>query len=310
LLDIQQRNSLKLRDASLSVGVTLPEQNLMRAQSNPWDIPEWHALGREATLVRHLIGSGVTALGQANYADKRGEYYNAFFGLSVGQERLAKLILVADYAISNGGQMPNESIVRKFGHKLVDLTNAADGVAQKHKTKLEYPRPTSEISVKIIECLDAFADASRGRYANFAALGNPNLGQEEPISKWWGEVAELILKKHYYGKRAQQRVEAQANIVDVLFSPMTTVMHINETGEAMQDVLTASIRTGQTDFVQRYGRYYALTVVRWLSDLFSSLSQLACDIHKVEAFYGVYEYFQTYTVADEFLKTRKKWPLG
>jgi hypothetical protein len=35
-------------------------------------------------------------LGRANYANKFGEYYTAFFGLSIGLERLAKLVLVAD----------------------------------------------------------------------------------------------------------------------------------------------------------------------------------------------------------------------
>jgi hypothetical protein len=76
----------------------------MRGQPNPSDIPEWHALRREATLVRQLVGAGVTALGRANYADKKGDYYTAFFGLSIGLERLVKLILVADYAISNSGR--------------------------------------------------------------------------------------------------------------------------------------------------------------------------------------------------------------
>ena len=282
----------------------------MRERSNPWDIPEWHAIGREAALVRHLVGSGVTAIGRANYADKTGEYYTAFFGLSVGLERLAKLILVADHAISNNGDMPEERVVRKFGHKLVDLANAADAVAKKHKLKLDDLHPTSEISAKIIECLDAFADAGRGRYANFVALGDPNLGQEEPIRKWWGEVAELILKEHYYGKQAQERVETQAKAVDALMSHSTMVLYINETGEAMQDVLSSSIRTGQTEIVQRYGRYYALTVVRWLAEVFSELSRSACYTHKVDAFFGVWEYFQTYTVDDRFLKTRKIWPLN
>jgi len=61
----------------------------MDRNQNPWDIPEWHALGREAALVRHLVGSGATVLGKANYADQMGEYYTAFFGLSVGLERLS-----------------------------------------------------------------------------------------------------------------------------------------------------------------------------------------------------------------------------
>jgi hypothetical protein len=276
---------------------------------NPWEIPEWHAIRRECALVRHLIGSGATALGRANYADQKGEYYTAFFGLSVGLERLVKLILVADHAITNTGQMPDQQVVRRYGHKLSDLMDAAEKVSANHALKLDYPRPTDAISQKIAECLDAFADAGRGRYANFAALGDPNLGQDEPIGKWWGEVAELILKEHYYGKATQKRVEGRASVADAVMSPVSMVLYFSETGDTMQDVLTASIRTGQTELVQRYGRYYALTVVRWLSEVFSELSRSACYTHNIDAFFGVWEYFHTYTVDDSFLKTRKNWPL-
>ena len=74
--------------------------------------------------------------------------------------------------------MPDQSVVRKFGHKLVELTDAADAVAQKNKLKLAFSRPIDATSVKIVECLDAFADASRGRYANFATLDDPTLSHE------------------------------------------------------------------------------------------------------------------------------------
>jgi hypothetical protein len=74
------------------------------------DSAERRALLREAALVRHLLGSGVTALGRADYATGLGEYYSAFFGLSIGLERLAKLVLVADYAISNHSQMPPQAL--------------------------------------------------------------------------------------------------------------------------------------------------------------------------------------------------------
>lgn len=283
----------------------------MSQKGNPWDIPEWHALGREGALVRHLVGSGVTALGRANYAEKTGEYYTAFFGLSVGLERLAKLVLVVDHAVSHYGRMPEQKVVSKFGHKLSNLMSTAEAIAQKRYVRLDFPRPTNAISAKIIECLDAFADASRGRYANFAALGDPNLGSEfEPIRKWWTEVAELILKEHYYGKQAQKRVETRARQVDSLMSDFTSVLYINETGDPMRDILSASIRTGQTGLVQRHGRYYALTVVRWLAELFSKLAQSACYTHNLDAFFGIWEYFQSYRVDDCFLKTRKIWPLN
>lgn len=276
---------------------------------NPWEVPEWHALGREASLVRHLIGSGATAIGRANYAYKMGEYYTAFFGLSVGLERLSKLVLVANYAIENSGKMPGEKVVRKFGHKLIDLANEVESISGKMQLSLRYSRPTQDIPQKILECLDSFADARRGRYANFASLDNPNLTEDEPISKWWGEVAECILEKHYYGKAAQKRVESRAELIDSMISPFTMVIQTNESGHTMQDVESASIRTGQNAIVQKWGRYYSLAIARWLSTVLSELSHIACYTHNIDGFFGLNEYFYSYTVDDSFLKTRMVWPL-
>jgi hypothetical protein len=99
----------------------------MPSQRDPWDIPEGHALRREAALVRHLLGSGATALGRANYANKMGEYYTAFFGLSIGLEHLAKLILVTDLVISHDGRMPEQKVVRtRIGPELIGKSRPKD----------------------------------------------------------------------------------------------------------------------------------------------------------------------------------------
>ena len=280
----------------------------MTSRGNPWNLPEWHSISRETKLVRHLLGSGATSLGRASYGDQMGEYYTAFFGLTVGLERLAKLILVVDHAISNGGTMPHENVVRMYGHKLVSLLNAAADIETKHGLKLEYERPTDSISAKIVDVLDAFADASRGRYANFATLGDPNLSTEEPIARWWADVATLILKSHYEGKPIQARDEANAAAMHEMMSPFAMVLYNNESGDTVQDVRAASRRTGQTRVVQKFGRFYALTIVRWLSELLSKLASQACYTHQIDAFFGLWEYLQTYTVPDEFLKKRKVWP--
>ncbi|MGU8111842.1 hypothetical protein ACV1WV_07990 [Serratia marcescens] len=277
---------------------------------NPWEVPEWHALRREALLVRHLIGSGATAIGKANYADKMGEYYTAFFGLSVGLERLSKLILVANYAIENKGRMPNEKILMKFGHNLIKLIDEVGEVSRKMQLTLRYSRPTKEIYQKILACLDSFADARRGRYANFSSLDNPNLTSNEPINKWWGEVAECILEMHYYGKVAQRRVEGRAELNDAKISQFTMVLHTNESGSTMQDVKSTSIRNGKNAIVQKWGRYYSLAITRWLVMVLSELTHVACYKHGIYAFLGFNEYFDCYTVDDEFLKTRKIWPIG
>ncbi|CQD08099.1 hypothetical protein BN970_01564 [Mycolicibacterium conceptionense] len=275
-----------------------------------WSIPGWRAIGREAALVNQLVGAGATALGRANYADHLGDYYTAFFGLSIGMERLAKLILVADYALSNNGKLPAQKIVRRFGHKLVTLNEAADEVVLRRGLTLRYPRPTDAVSEKIITCLDSFADAGRGRYANFHELGDPSLDEDEPIRAWWSEVANAILNTHYYGTDIQKRVEGNADEIHRSMASFSSINFVSEMGEIVTSPRQASIMTGQAEIVQRYGRYHALSIVRWLADTFSELSREASLRQGMNAFFGAWEHLQSYPVPDEFLKTRKIWPLG
>lgn len=280
----------------------------MTEPRDPFSLPEWHAINREVALVRQLIGAGVTSLGHANYADKLGEYYTAFFGLSVGFERLAKLVLVADHVMEHG-EMPNEGVVRKYGHQLVKLMKEVDAVSARRSLALRYGFPDNPISRTILDCLDAFADAKRGRYANFASLGDPVFGKEEPVRKWWGAVAELILQKHYYGTAAQRKVEARAEIVYRMMSNDAIVLYTSECGVPLRDLFSASVRTGQGELVQRHGRFYVLLVARWLSNVFNAMAHAATYTYQCDAFFGAWEPLQTYTVESSFLKSRKIWPL-
>lgn len=281
------------------------------SRSDPFTIPEWKALHREASLVSQIIGSGATALGRASYGNGFGEYYTAFFGLSIGIERLAKLILVADYAIDNGGALPDQAVVRKYGHKIIALIGDVEHVATKRNITVPYLAPNDPICSAIINCLDAFSDASRGRYANFEAIGNPNFNPaEEPVNKWWSEVVEPILNKHYRGRKAEAGVKHRAAVVDALLGDVSAVLFANESGTMMTDMATASERTGQTAWAQKYGRYYALSVVRWLSHVFSKLVDEAVYKRNIDSLFGHSEFFDTYTIDDNFLLTRKVWPLS
>jgi hypothetical protein len=260
--------------------------------------------------VSQLIGSGATALGRASYGSGFGEYYTAFFGLSIGIERLAKLILVADYAMDNGGALPGQSVVRRYGHKIKSLVDDVDRIAKRRNIPAPYLAPNDPICTAAINCLDAFSDASKGRYANFEAIGNPNFRvEDEPVNKWWSEVVEPILDKHYRGRKAEAGVKARAAIVDAMMGEISVVLFTNETGNTMSDISTASERTGQTKWAQKYGRFYALSVVRWLSHIFAELVREAAYGRGIDSLFGHYEFFTTYTQDDNTLLTRKVWPL-
>lgn len=276
---------------------------------DPWEIDEWHFVRQEAMLVRQLLGSGVTALGHANYADKKGEYYTAFFGLSVGLERLCKLILIVNQAISER-VVPGQEAIRGYGHDIKALIDAIDDIAEYRGLSPRFRRPDDTVAVAIIDNLHAFSDARKGRYANFMALGDPNLTEHEPLKKWWDEVAETVLQQRYYGTKMQARVEAHARAISQSFGQWLSVNHTTEGRERLTNVELASTRTGQTAVIQKWSRYHSLTIVRWLSSVYNELAQEAVYQADLDAFFGSWEFFQTYTVDDEFLKTRKIWPLG
>jgi hypothetical protein len=282
----------------------------MSSRRDPLALPEWQALHREATLVSQLIGAGATALGRASYASGFGEYYTAFFGLSIGIERLAKLILIANHVLDHAGSLPDQEDVRRYGHKIGLLVSEADRIAAKHNLKLSYPKPNGHIPTAITRCLDAFADASKGRYANFEAIGNPSFNAaDEPVAKWWREVIEPILTEHYRGTRAEAGVKANAQIIDAMIGGISSVNFFAESGRIMDNAATASERSGQTKWAQKYGRFYTLSIVRWLSDIFTALTDRNGYKTGFEVLFGHYEFFNTYRVENNFLLNRKNWPL-
>lgn len=283
---------------------------MSETRPDPFTLPEWKALKREASLVRQIIGSGATALGRASYGSGLGEYYTAFFGLSIGMERLAKLILIADYAIDNAGALPGATVVKGYGHDLKKLCRKADEIAIKRNLGLTHPKPTDPICWEVVECLASFAEASKGRYANFEAIGNPSFDPAmEPVNKWWADVVEPILTKHYRGSAAEAGVRRQSAVINTLFGDVSSVIHFDEGGGTMTDLAAASERTGQTKWAQKYGRFYTLCVVRWLADIFSELVHSAVHDHSIDALFGHSEFFDGYRVGDRFLLNRKVWPL-
>src|SRR4051812_11296822 len=115
---------------------------------------KWIALAREAGIAAEHLAIGVTALGKANYA-QHAYYGQAFFALSTGFERAAKLALVVDYALEHAGEFPTNERVREFGHDLRKLLERVDEIASRRE--VEYRLPRSGIHDAIVNVLSDFA---------------------------------------------------------------------------------------------------------------------------------------------------------
>ncbi len=97
---------------------------------------EWHALGREAELAAEQLATGVTALGRANHSQK-GLYHQALFALSIGFERLAKLIIVVDHAVENDGEWMTNQALKKISHDISALLDACELISKKHPAHVD-----------------------------------------------------------------------------------------------------------------------------------------------------------------------------
>ncbi|WP_439636773.1 hypothetical protein [Oceanicaulis sp.] len=270
--------------------------------------PTWQALHRECTLVHQILGSGATSIGRANYADKRGEYYIAFFALSTGIERLSKIIITINYMLKEEGKTPENSYFRKFGHNIELLISECKDIHTKSEYNVKVDPPEDEITNGIINSLNAFSDARRGRYANFTSLRDPDFAeQQEPLRGWWIEVAERILNKHFRGTWLEERAIQNAKKIQKHFGEMMFIEHTSEDGSPMRDLYSASLRTGETKCLQKYSRYYTLVIIRWLSELLISISFYAYQ-SGIKAAFGHWEIFYPYCNDDKYLKTRKTWP--
>jgi len=276
---------------------------------DPFKNPNWQAMARECKLTRQLLGSGVSALGKADYANGKGNYYVSFFGLSIGIERFAKLILTADHIVEYKGQLPAKNKIRKFGHDIDDLLKAVEGIQNSRSLKTDHKKPDHQIANNIIDCLDSFADAKRGRYSNFEELSNPNFDEEsEPIKKWWELVSNPILKKHFEGTEKEKTAHKNSEMMSTLLGDKSFVLYTHESGELITDIGKASLRTGENKVIQTFGRFYVLEIIRWLAEVFNALTHTRGYEKDLSVLFCHYEHFSEFRDEDARLKSKKVWP--
>lgn len=269
---------------------------------------EWHALGREAALAAEQLASGATLLGKANHA-QNGLYLQAFFGLSIGLERVAKLVAVADYAIENHGRFPNNNDLKnRFGHDIDVLLNYCDKISIKWRNGKDYSdRPNLLIHKGIVETLTEFARLSR--YYNLdLIIGREAQQFPEPIGAWWKRVGEPILQKHYT-KRQREKDKEQGKFIHALLGDISFVLHHDEQGIKLDNLEVMMMQTGATRIVQKYGRLYTLQIVRWLAFLIADLSLIGAYQHRIEPLLGLNECFGIFMNNDVYLKNRKTWSI-
>lgn len=268
--------------------------------------PEWFFLQREAQLSAEQIAIGMTVLGRANHAQP-GLYSQAFFGLSIGLERLCKLIIIANHAINNRGNYPDNKVLRSVSHSvekgIVHCREIANSVSATRRYAAE---PDTQIHQAIVAILTDFADKTR--YYNLDFITGAAGQSTDPIKAWWEKVAGPICIRHYSERRQRKNAENTALLMSI-FGENSTVLHFAEDGTMIQDVQEFFGRAGPTAVVQKYGRLYTLQIVRWLATILYELSRSGAYDHRIEALLGLHDHFGIFCNDDSYLRRRKTWSI-
>jgi len=152
---------------------------------------------QEAFLARSSLLSGLDALRKANVNDTdKGRFYESFFLLSIGLERLMKLMVICHHMANNQLNTPSNAVLRAAGHNLLDLYEACCNIAIS-----EMPRPPAfvrdgELEFEILRFLSEFAIYSR--YYNLDKISAKS-DKPDPLAEWWKilgkEIAESVSAK-------------------------------------------------------------------------------------------------------------------
>lgn len=152
---------------------------------------------RETALAKSCIVEGVNRLRRANAGDHTGNFYNSFFQLSIGIERLMKIMLVIDGHV-DGRQVD----LKKFSHDIEVLYNACSEI----RVRRGFPPltwNTNAINKEILGFLKMFA--SQTRYYNLDALSGKKKLKDPLVT--WDQVLDLIYAEDVPNRRKRTGIE-------------------------------------------------------------------------------------------------------
>ena len=264
--------------------------------------PKWSALAREAAIASQSLSAGLSALRKANVMQP-GIYNYAFFNLSIGMERITKLIFLLDWVVETNGSFPLDEKLKSFSHNIQRLFDYAMAIAAKRKLELgAHADLYMPITGPIIKCLSDFGRSSR--YYNLDYLSGQSVSEEaEPIRAWFDGIANLVFEKHY--PEAKQKVDRDLAQGFQAAAGHSTWVHFNaEDGTMIDNVGEMVLHNRKTTVLQKYGTFYAATVVRCLCTVLVKLEPLA-QSKALEDIPDLHEFFVALRGDDHFLKTRR-----
>lgn len=241
-------------------------------------------LANEAALTASMLSSGLHALRKANTFQK-GLFYQAFFSLSIGIERLLKIIIITQHRCKNEGEFPVSQQLKNYGHNLEKLFNIV-GVTIYEK----------DIHKEILSFLSRFAKSSR--YYNIDVMVESKVKNINPLSEW-KVIQNKIIKGNYGEKKVLLNKELLANLIDEI--AITSLHDLME--NEINSYLGVLDESENIDLIQGYSVLYVYEIIIILVKILDRLESEKYMLPVLSEFFDYYsDYWSPYQI-----RNKKNW---
>lgn len=210
---------------------------------------------KEASMTSTSIGNGLTLLRKADISNK-GNYYQSFFQLTIGLERLMKIIIISKYRGENE-RFPNNRILKEYGHK---ISNLFDVVSEYYNGNYENPKQNN-ICCEMLTFLTEYA--MNTRYYNLDVLTNREVNTLDPLIHW-SNIQNLIRDKHK--KHVAKEKQKFMNLLNTIMNENSAVYIFNEQNKLITNYNELATHSDDLDFIQGYATFYMLKILDYLID--------------------------------------------
>lgn len=242
-------------------------------------------LKQEAELTSSMLKSGLNSLRKAATYGRAGEYYQSFFSLSVGIERMLKIIIITKFRCENEGVFPTLSECPVKGHNLIDLWDKAE------LTNLE------GIENKILVFLDHFAGYLRYfNLDNILENNGKNMSGKDPLHEWRIIQLEILEKT---GKKQFANKKEMCNLVDedsdVFFHDLC-----GNKNNSFHNILDEIVNE---DTLQGYSVEYIFNIIKRMKNKICYLENKKYLMPVISEFFDFYtDYWKPYEI-----RRKKNW---
>lgn len=263
---------------------------------------------QEGFLARSSLLAGLNALRKANVDDtNKGLFYSAFFELSIGFERLMKLVLVIDHMAKNDLRpMTDQELKNKYGHKIESLYKSCAELNDRLGKSADDFYEEGSFEWDIIHFLHEFALSAR--YYNLSKLTN---GQRtnDPLNDWWSLLRRVIHSD--VSQKKLEKIQSRSLAYCDNFAGNSFTMMRGLDGQLM----TTLDAVMYPQLVEAAAPHMVWQVFKIISPFYFLISDVVEAAHEVEHCKGInhpnipymYEFFPFLLLDRSDVIRRRKW---